>query len=318
MPFDAVLQSLKAAADPTRLRLLAVLAGGEATVGELQEILDQSQPRVSRHLRLLVEADLVDRFRDGHWVYYRLARTPAAEDLVAEIIRLAGPSDPVLQDDREALAQVKLERERHVYNGAPSPAWIDAEMLGQRPAVSELLATIEDSLGETRLGDVLDVGSGVGNLMCVIGPRARRVIGVDTSQPMRMLARSRIHRAGLTNCTVRDGDVHNLPFDDSSFDSVILDEVLAGSANPQGALREARRVVRPEGTLLILDHIGPAARSLSGHQGELVLIDNQLTALLAQNGWRVRHRHWFPGRAMEYALFSALPQITELRSGTDD
>lgn len=316
MSFERAIRAAKAAGDPTRLRLLALLASGEATVGELQEILDQSQPRVSRHLRLLGEAGLVDKFRDGQWVYHRLANAAEVVNLVAPLLELAGTDDSQLVRDRQALARVKQNREKDAYAKRRSAALIDAVYSGSRPAGSGLLEAIEECVGDRPFGDVLDVGSGTGSLLCLLGKRAREVVGVDISKDMRLLARSRVHQVGLSNCTVRAGNLLELPFADDAFDLLVLDEVLAGIENRLAGLREASRVLRRDGHLIIIDRIQPVARQLKSSFDHEVLIENQLTALLSEAGFRLSDRSWFPGRAMEYALFSALPQFNQSRTAT--
>lgn len=305
---------LKAAADPTRLRLLALLANGEASVGELQEILEQSQPRVSRHLRLLDDAGLVEKFRDGHWVYYRLASAPSSSPstLVDEALALVGTDDDLVVRDRTALDRVKGNRERDVFKvRALSSAGIT-----ERPSTSSLAEAVDECIGDRHLNDVLDIGCGGGTLLRMLGRRARRAVGIDVSRRMRLLARSRLHRAGLANCTVRNGDLVNLSFDDDSFDLVILDEVLDGLDEVLTGLREACRVLRPAGQLLIVDRVRPIARQLPDQRGGARLIENQLTAMLSELGYRVAHRIWFPGRVMEYALFAAEPDNVQRRTGT--
>ncbi len=311
MTLTTAIQTLKAAADPTRLRLLALLANGEATVGELQEILEQSQPRVSRHLRLLDEAGLVVKFRDGHWIYYRLASTPA---IVNEALTLVGTDDDLLVRDRAALDRVKRNREREVF-GAQA---VSTSGASGRPSIERIVETIDECIGDRYFGDALDVGCGGGTLLRLLGQRARRVVGVDRSRRMRLLARSRLHQAGLANCTVRKGELGKLPFDDDSFDLVILDEVLNGFDDVLTGLREARRVLRPTGQLLVIDRVQPVARQLPDQRGSARLIGNQLDALLSELGYRVAHRTWFPGRIMEYALFAAVPDNLQQRTGTYD
>jgi SAM-dependent methyltransferase len=312
MSLTGALQSLKAAADPTRLRLLALLANGEATVGELQEILEQSQPRVSRHLRLLDEADHVVKFRDGHWIYYRLASEPAA--IIGEILALIDTDDEQLVRDRMALDRVKRNREREVF-GHRAPGMTGAV---ERPSVASFAEAIDECIGEQRLDNVLDVGCGSGTLLRLLGPRSRRVVGIDRSRRMRLLARSRLHQAGLANCTIRNGDLAQLPFDDDSFDLVILDEVLNGSDDVRAGLIEARRVLQPAGKLWIADRVRPVARQLPDPQGGARLIENQLTTLLSELGFRVSQRIWFPGKVMEFVLFTAEPDNLQQRTGTND
>jgi len=318
MSLVTVVQILKAAADPTRLRLLALLANGEASVGELQEILEQSQPRVSRHLRLLDEAGLVVKFRDGHWVYYRLTAVASTKALIDEALAMIGADDERVAQDRAALDRVKRNRERDVF----SQRALRTTGIAERPSAEEFADVIDECIGEYldngRLGNVLDVGCGGGTLLRLFGHRVRRVVGVDTSRRMRLLARSRLHHAGLANCTVRKGSLTKLPFDDDSFDLVILDEVLGGFNDILSGLREAHRVLHPAGQLLIVDRIRPVARRLPDQRGGTRLIENQLTAMLSELGYRVAHRMWFPGKVMEYALFAAVPDNVQQRTGTYD
>lgn len=316
MTLETALGAAKAAADPTRLRLLGLLAGGEATVGELQEILGHSQPRVSRHLRLLDQAGLVDKFRDDHWVYYRLASDVAVAGLVEQLIGLAGTDDPQLSVDRDALAKVKQDREKDAYAKRESVPFIDAVHSGNRPSASALVDAIDECIGDRSLGRVLDVGCGTGALLCLLGQRASHVVGADISKDMRLLARSRAHQVGLANCTVRKADLRELPFDNEAFDIVVLDEVLSGIEERLSGLREAARVLRQTGHLIIIDRIRPVARQLSSPTATDALIENQLSALLSEAGYRISDRTWFPGRVMEYALFSARPAINQLRTGT--
>ncbi len=314
MPLDNAIRILKAAGDTTRLRLLALLSTGEATVGELQQILAQSQPRVSRHLRLLGEAGLVTRFRDGHWVYYRVAPGAAECDFVSNIISLAGTDDPTLAADAAALANVKRERARDActaWGGTPP----GAGFTGSRPDAREIAAALDDALGDGPLGDVLDIGSGAGSLLCMLGARASQVVGVDSSKRMRLLARSRVHESGIANGTVRDGELSDLPFGDATFDLVVLDEVLSGATDPCAGLCEAIRVLRRDGRLVIVDRIQPVARQPTTARG--VLVDGWLTGRLDELGYRVTTRNWLPGRIMEYALLLAVPAAEQKRTGTD-
>jgi DNA-binding transcriptional ArsR family regulator/SAM-dependent methyltransferase len=317
MSFDSTLRSLKAAADPTRLRLLAVLAASEATVGELQEILEQSQPRVSRHLRLLEEAGLLSKFRDGHWVYYRLASSETAEKLVGRIIAMAG-EEPILDRDRSALTRVKRSRERDAYNIANLRKSRSRNLLGDRPDESAVIEVLEESSGEARFGDVLNVGCGDGALLCALGARARSVVGLDPSRGRRLLARSRVHQSGRTNCTIRNASLPELPFADDSFDLVVLSEVLGDQDHLPNMLAEAARVLRRDGRLIIIDRIQPAVRQLPQQTADRPLYENVVTARLGELGFRVSNRTWFPGRVMAYAMFSAVPEVTAQRTGTND
>jgi ArsR family transcriptional regulator len=318
MAINAALRLMKAAADPTRLRLLLLLAGGEATVGELVEVLGQSQPRVSRHLRILGDARLVSHFRDGQWVYYRLDPPDTAAELVARVVSLARARDEAVTADAARMADVRRHRARYAFAAPTGPRrW--AGPGPERPGETELRQALADVLGPGPLGDVLDVGVGSGSVLRLLAPQARSAVGLDTSRGMRVLARSRLQDAGLAHCTIRAGDAHALPFPDLAFDVVVLDEVLAPSPTPQAALAEAVRVLRPAGRLLVLDRILPAALRLPSRPERGALYENQLTVLLGAAGLKSAGPAWFAGRTPDYALLAAAAAAAppRLRTGTD-
>ncbi len=313
MLLDASVNTLKAAADPTRLRLLALLAAGEATVGELVEVLEQSQPRVSRHLRILCEGGLADKFRDGHSVYYRLRDDVSARALVSVLISQMPADEPVLSADTRKMTAIRRKR--------ASAAWSDKAVLVESgrslmPGLAEdndLAVAFGESPAE--LGDLLDIGVGTGAIFCHLAPRATFATGVDISSAMRVVARTRVRDAGLTNCTVRKGDMHELPFTDNSFDTVLLDQVLSLSAQPRAAIKEAVRVLRKHGHLIVLDRFGPVKSNLNSGYGLGGLAENQLTVMLAENGLRTGRRRDLAGRLPGFALLIAVPAI-EMGTGT--
>jgi ArsR family transcriptional regulator len=316
MALSGAVSLLKAAADPTRLRLLALLAGGEVTVGELVEILRQSQPRVSRHLKLLAESGLVSHFRDGHWVYYQLRPESGSAPLIAQVIALARDADPLVEEDRNRLKQIRRHRERTAHEMPTGPHRL-VDTSATRPTELELRASLDEVLGSGPLGDVLDVGTGSGTILRLLGGRARRAVGVDAARGMRVLARSRVQEAGLAHCTIRAGDAQELPFPDHSFDVVVLDEVLTHMQRPELALPEAFRTLKPSGHLIILDRILPTARRLPKHLPNRGLFENQLSVMLRECGLRLTYRNWFPGRTMEHALFAAVESRLAASRGTN-
>lgn len=304
MKLERALAQLEAAAEPSRLRLLALLLPGEATVGDLVTVLGQSQPRVSRHLRLLAEAGLVESFREGRSIYYRLADA-VLDDGIGDYLGalLRGP-DPVVSHDRERMAQSRRERERDALRrGARS---IRASADGALAAQHALAEVLEVVLGKQPLGAVLDVGVGAGNLLQLLVPRASRVVGVDSSGHMRQLARSRLYGSGRARWTIRDADARALPFATGEFDLVILDEVLVPGAEPELILAEVRRVLGTHGRLLILDRILPVVRRLPVAPVHAELSERQLNGLLRAAGFSISSRQWLPGRAPDRALFLAV------------
>jgi ArsR family transcriptional regulator len=290
---DGVRQ-LEAAAEPTRLRLLVLLAGGEAMVTELVKVLKQSQPRVSRHLRLLTEAGLIDSFREGRATYYKLSPGALRSGVGIYLAALAAGRDPVVADDRYRMQALRRGREREA---------LRANKAGG--AGADLGESLDAVLGDEPPGDVLDVGCGAGAVLRALAKRATTLVGIDCSPVMRQLARARLWGNG--HCSIRDGDLHALPVDAAAFDLVVLDEVLARSATPAAALAEARRVLRRDGRLLIIDRVRPVARQLPGRAEPGVLVENPLASLLAAAGFRVTKRLWLPGRAPDRALFLAVP-----------
>jgi ArsR family transcriptional regulator len=308
---ETTLLSLRAVAETSRLRLLALLENGEASVGELVLALEQSQPRVSRHLKLLVAAGLVENFRDNHHVYYRLTRDGALAELLQSV--LAGVArDPEVLADRARLATARQALEKDAYNRMDTK---QARAKAFRPAAEQGVteAALDDALAGSEIGDFLNIRAGSGRLLMHLAPKAKTTTGVDRSQAMRMLARSRVQQAGLAKCTLRNVEGNTLPFSPRSFDTVLLNEALGRAGNQRQALAEASRVLRADGQLLILDRIETVARQNTSarhrhERGEAPLAENHLRALLAEQGLTVSQRSWLPGKSPDYALFVAVRQ----------
>lgn len=240
--FQSAVAILKAAAEPTRLRLLALLAHGELTVGEICTIVDQSQPRISRHLKLLSDAGLLDRFREQSWVYYRTPPAGAGRDTVGQLLALVDASDAVLQRDRQRLQAVVAERGRRAAEAAP-PAVLPAE-------VDRILV---EELADQPIGALLDVGTGSGHLLSLLGAKASRAVGIDISSEALRLARTRVHGAGLSHCELQRGDMYNLPFAAGFFDTAVADRVLAAADRPVAALTEVARTLHPGARLIVVE-----------------------------------------------------------------
>ena len=255
---EKLLGMLRAAGDATRLRLLLLLTKAELTVSELTQILGQSQPRVSRHLKLLCEAGLLERFKEGSWVFYRAADSGESGELTRAVSSLADrESEPVLIDDIRRLAQVRSQRaeEAAAYFRANAPQWERIRSL--HVPEDDVEAAIVRLLGRGRLDFVLDAGTGTGRMLELLAPYIKRGIGIDESPEMLAIARDRLSNAGALNCQVRRGDVYRLPFPDadanSGFDAVLFHQVLHFLDDPQAALREAMRVTKAGGRILIAD-----------------------------------------------------------------
>jgi ubiquinone/menaquinone biosynthesis C-methylase UbiE/DNA-binding MarR family transcriptional regulator len=254
MRSEELLDTLKAIAEETRLRVVSLLQHGELTVTDLTEILGQSQPRVSRHLRLLVEAGLVTKHREGSWVFFRLVETGRRHDIALAALAAVEGDDTVIAGD---LARLGVVRERRAaaareYFERIAPLWDEERSLHAAAATVE--AVILDALDPGRpLGRVLDVGTGTGRMMQLLADRADRAVGLDSSHSMLSVARANLERADVGNWELRQGDVHSPPLDPGSFDLVVIHQVLHYLDDPGRAVAEAGRLVAPGGRLLVVD-----------------------------------------------------------------
>ncbi|MFU8820450.1 MAG: ArsR/SmtB family transcription factor [Gammaproteobacteria bacterium] len=271
------LEAFKAVADPSRLRLLALCARGELTVTELTGVVGQSQPRVSRHLKVLCAAGLLDRFREQNWVYYRVPLGGPGAELARGLLRLLPETDAVLRLDRERLERVLTRRAEEVRGQAvgesvPTPAGVDARIV--------------DLMGREALGDLLDIGTGTGRMLRLLGVSAATAVGVDISREMLVLARSNLHAAGLDHLSVRQGNMYQLRFGDESFDTVTIDQVLYRADEPVEVLREAARVLRPGGRLLLVEFLTGEAPADEAVPTENLLTSARLARWCADAGLR--------------------------------
>ncbi len=253
LTFAALTGTLKAAGEATRLRILALLAEAELTVSDLTDILRQSQPRLSRHLRLLAEAGLVERFREGSWAFFRLAERGGAADIARALIGRLDTGDAIIVRDRERLAAVRSARAAAAQNYFRRHAaqWDRIRKLHVADAAVE--AAIRSALADKPIRSLLDLGTGTGRMLELFAPDIERGLGLDLSLDMLALARARLDRAGLKNCSVRQGDIYDLALPRDSFDVVIVHQVLHFLDDSAHAVREAARVLRPGGRLLVVD-----------------------------------------------------------------
>jgi ubiquinone/menaquinone biosynthesis C-methylase UbiE/DNA-binding transcriptional ArsR family regulator len=253
LSLDALNTALKAAGEDTRLRVLALLAEAELTVSDLTQILRQSQPRISRHLRLLVEAGLIERFREGAWAFFRFAERGASAELARALVARLDANDPTAVRDRERLAAVRQTRAAAAqdYFRAQAAHWDGIRKLHVADEAVE--AAIRDALAERPFRSLLDLGTGTGRILEMFGPDVERGLGIDLSLDMLLLARARIERAGLRHCSVRQGDIYDLAVPGNSFDVAIIHQVLHFLDDGARAIREASRVLAPGGRLLVVD-----------------------------------------------------------------
>lgn len=254
--------ALKAAAEPTRLRILKLLSAGELNVKDLTQILGQSQPRISRHLKLLNEAGLIDRFREGSWVYFYVADGTRGGQLVRRVLDAADAADAVLVRDQERARIVKREREAaaQAFFEAHAADWDRIRAL--YVAEAEVEAAVAEMLGPGPFDLLVDLGTGTGRILELLSDRYAQGLGIDLNQAMLAYARSKLSRAGLDKAQVRHGDLYNLAIEDGAASAVVMHQVLHFLSDPARAIAEAARVLAPGGKLVIVDFAPHALEEL--------------------------------------------------------
>lgn len=250
---EQLLAGLRAAAESTRLRILAVLARTDLTVTELTQVLGQSQPRVSRHLKLLCDAGLLTRFQEGTWVFYRLADEGPGADLAQAVLARVPGDDSNLVRDLERLEAVRRARAEAAaqFFKENAPHWDRIRSL--YVPETEVERAMLKAIKEDRVDDLLDIGTGTGRILQVFADRVRRGLGIDLSREMLAVARANLEKRNLRHCHVRQGDIYHLAVPQGSMDVVTIHHVLHFLDDPAAAIREAARTLRPGGRLLIVD-----------------------------------------------------------------
>lgn len=259
---DELLQALRAAGEATRLRILAILARSELTVGELCRVLGQTQPRVSRHLRLLCEAGLLERHAQGTSAFYRPARDGRGRELFDAVLPLVDEQDNGVQADLRRLATIRAERAEvaAAYFEAVASDWdrMRTRHVGDDEVEAAMLASVED----LAIGQLVDVGTGTGRVLEIFADRIDRGLGLDLSNQMLDLARSRLDELGLRHCSVRQGNAYDLGVDAGSTDVAVLHHVLHFLDDPATSIHEVARTLRPGGRLLIVDFASHSEESM--------------------------------------------------------
>ncbi len=249
-----MVELLRAAGEPTRLRVLALLAREELAVTELVQILGHSQPRVSRHLKLLADAGLVERFPDGAWVFYRLCGAEPQRGLMHAVLERLPKDDPDLLGDLGRLEAVRRERVREAsaYFARNAARWDEIRSLYVSEAAVE--AAVVQAAGSEAPRRLIDLGTGAGRMLTLLGPRAGHAIGLDLSQQMLNIARAEVGRAGIeARVELRHGDINATGLPSASAELVVVHWVLHYLTDPGGAVAEASRLLAPGGRLLIVD-----------------------------------------------------------------
>jgi len=251
MPRDA-LDIFRALADPTRLRIFHLLRAMELSIGELAQVLGQSQPRVSRHVKIMSDAGLADRRKEGSWVFLGLGAAECVTPLLSAIDSWGGDNAWIIAD-RARLAAVRADRTVAAarYFAEHAEEWDAIRSLHVPESAVE--QRIVDMLADVPVGRIVDIGTGTGRMIELLGPDASSALGIDRSPEMLRLARAKLTEAGLANSELRQGDMYALPLADGAADLVIVHQVLHFAQQPAAAVAEAARLLAAGGRLLIVD-----------------------------------------------------------------
>lgn len=301
---EEILGGLNAAADPTRLRLLLLLSQAELTVGELTHILEQSQPRVSRHLKIMVDAGLLDRFRDGAYVFFRLALGGRNTKLAHELVRLLPTDGHDAEHDQLRLKDIQTERSLWAadYFAQNAPQWDQVRSLYlDESLVEERLL----KLLPTTINRLLDIGTGTGRMLKVFASRTKQLIGIDNSPSMLDIARSTIDASQISHASLHRADMYNLPWSGPIFDVVLLHQVLHFAEEPVQAITQAKRVLAHNGFLVIVDfapHHEETLRSTHGHR-RLGFSDKEIEYWCSQAGLILEKTDYLRGDPLTVCLW---------------
>lgn len=250
---DQLVETLKAAGETTRMRLIALLSAGDLTVTDLTDILGQSQPRISRHLKLLLEAGLIERYQEGAWAYFRLKREGEESGVASGLLSALSFGDAVVARDAERLVAVKRERAAQAseYFSRNAAEWDEIRRL--HVSEEKVEAALVGLIGDKPIDSLLDLGTGTGRILQLLDGKYRKAVGVDASRDMLSVARTNLDKTGTARASVRHGDIFNLPLEGQDFDLITIHQVLHFLDDPQAAVSEAARVLRPGGRLAIID-----------------------------------------------------------------
>ena len=279
---ERLLSQFKVLADPVKARIVALCGVAECSVSELTAVTGQSQPRVSQHLKQLCGADLLERFRDGHFVYYRVPIQGSDPQARRRLLALLPAGEPQFAADTQRLRDLRM------------PAHRESALANDRPLHRAL---VELTVAHP-LGDLLDIGCGEGRLLKLLASRAHHAVGVDVDPDARRLARAELLLAGLPNCTLRQGEMASLPFPDGEFDTIILDDVLDASADTEKAMLEAYRLLRRGGRIVLLASVGEAT---------VIELTTRFMTLAASTGLRLSKPRAIPEKTPDWLLAVATP-----------
>ena len=302
---EELLRQLRAAAEPTRLRIIALCGHAELSVGDFVAILGQSQPRVSRHLKLLVDAGLLIRNKEGSRAYYRLFESVKNAQLSQVLNDLMDESDPVLVLDLSRLGIIRSERARFADN------YFD-EFAGEQSRLSRISADEElinqllfRYVQQENIGELLDVGTGNGRMLLLLGSKIEKAIGIDNSREMLAIARTNLEQANLKNCQVRIGDMYRLPFAENRFGLITINSLLRYAEKPKDVLTEATRVLKPGGILFIVDFSDHGLTELRDEYGHrwLGFSKDEMLDMLDGEKIRIESTNFFKGETLTVCVW---------------
>lgn len=306
---------IRALADPTRLRIMRLLSHMELAVGELSQVLGQSQPRVSRHTAILCSAGLAERRREGSWTFLRQTISPNSvrglEAAVARLLDAAEDDDTAFAaqcaEDRRHLAAIRAARGKNAADYFARHADERDRLRAMLAPADEVDIALRKALGDAPLGRVLDIGTGTGRIAELLTSEAEHIVGLDRSPEMLKLARARLQDLPPENWELKQGDFATLPFEPASFDTVVLHQVLHYALDPAVPLAEAARVCRPGGRIAIVDlaaHEREELRQRHAH-ARLGFTDEQMLEWLTQNGFSPEIPRTLPGRGLTTKIWIA-------------
>lgn len=304
---DDILEGLRAAAEPTRLRILALCARADLTVSDLVRILGQSQPRISRHLKLMSEAGLLMRYREGQWTYHRLGGIGAGGRVARAVTGLLADGGPAYAADLARLSEIQAERRTAAaaYFSANARNWDRIRALHIDEAKVE--RAIAEMTVDLELHRLLDIGTGTGRILQLFSPRLDEAVGIDINRDMLRVARDNLERGGYRNCHVQLGDMDRLPWPDGSFDGAFLHQVLHYAERPAATIAEAARVLRPNGRLLIVDFAPHALEELRTEHAHrwLGFADESIAAWCDAAGLAIEQSRRLRGRPLVVSIWRA-------------
>ena len=302
---EELLRQLRAAAEPTRLRIIALCGHAELSVGDFVAILGQSQPRVSRHLKLLVDAGLLIRNKEGSRAYYRLFESVKNAQLSQVLNDLMDESDPVLVLDLSRLGIIRSERARFADNYFDEFAG-EQSRLSQISADEELISQLLlQHVQQQNIGELLDVGTGNGRMLLLLGSKIEKAIGIDNSREMLAIARTNLEQADLKNCQVRIGDMYRLPFSENRFGLITINSLLRYAEKPKDVLTEATRVLKPGGILFIVDFSDHGLTELRDEYGHrwLGFSKDEMLDMLDGDTIHIESTNFFKGEVLTVCVW---------------